>query len=86
MLQIPSLNNKRTVLVVEDNIELRNYLKSKLRADFIVVEAENGKAGLQMAVKGIPDIIITDVIMPEMDGFEFCKQIKENITTSHIPV
>jgi signal transduction histidine kinase/DNA-binding response OmpR family regulator len=80
------VSNKRTVLVVEDNIELRNYLKSKLRADFIVVEAENGKAGLQMAVKGIPDIIITDVIMPEMDGFEFCKQIKENITTSHIPV
>jgi signal transduction histidine kinase/ligand-binding sensor domain-containing protein/DNA-binding response OmpR family regulator len=78
--------NKKTVLVVEDNFELRSYLKSKLRTDYFVVEAENGKFGLQMALKGIPDIIITDVIMPEMDGFEFCKKIKENLKTSHIPV
>ncbi|MGO4920984.1 two-component regulator propeller domain-containing protein [Maribacter spongiicola] len=81
-----NLENKRTILIVEDNIELRNYLKNKLRADYLVVEAENGKAGLQMALKGIPDIIITDVIMPEMDGFEFCKHIKEDLKTSHIPV
>ena len=78
--------SKKTVLIVEDNIELRNYLKNKLRADYIVVEAENGKDGLQMALKGIPDIIITDVIMPEMDGFEFCEKIKEDLKTSHIPV
>lgn len=78
--------NKKTILIVEDNTELRNYLKNKLRADYTVVEAENGKIGLQIALKGIPDIIITDVIMPEMDGFEFCKQIKEDLKTSHIPV
>ncbi|WP_324027773.1 two-component regulator propeller domain-containing protein [Maribacter sp. BPC-D8] len=81
-----NLENKKTILIVEDNIELRNYLKNKLRANYLVVEAENGKAGLQMALKGIPDIIITDVIMPEMDGFEFCKHIKEDLKTSHIPV
>ncbi|MEP0305240.1 MAG: DNA-binding response regulator, partial [Maribacter dokdonensis] len=75
-----------TILIVEDNTELRIYLKNKLRADYTVVEAENGKIGLQIALKGIPDIIITDVIMPEMDGFEFCKQIKEDLKTSHIPV
>lgn len=80
------LENKKTILIVEDNIELRNYLKSKLRADYIVVEAENGIAGLQIALKGIPDLIITDVIMPEMDGFEFCKKIKDDLKTSHIPV
>ncbi|WP_321827113.1 two-component regulator propeller domain-containing protein [Maribacter dokdonensis] len=78
--------NKKTILIVEDNTELRIYLKNKLRADYTVVEAENGKIGLQIALKGIPDIIITDVIMPEMDGFEFCKQIKEDLKTSHIPV
>ena len=65
---------------------LMRYLIFKLRADYTVVEAENGKIGLQIALKGIPDIIITDVIMPEMDGFEFCKQIKEDLKTSHIPV
>ena len=83
-----SLNDKikKTILIVEDNIELRNYLKNKLRLDYSVVEAENGKDGLQMALKGIPDIIITDIIMPEMDGFEFCKKIKEDLKTSHIPV
>ncbi|WP_299799312.1 hybrid sensor histidine kinase/response regulator transcription factor [uncultured Maribacter sp.] len=78
--------NKKTILIVEDNAELRNYLKNKLRADYKVVEAENGKVGLQFALKGIPDLIITDVIMPEMDGFEFCKHIKEDLKTSHIPV
>jgi len=80
------IENKKTILVVEDNIELRNYLKNKLRTDYTVVEAENGKTGLQMALKGIPDLIISDVIMPEMDGFEFCTHIKENLKTSHIPV
>ncbi|MDO1514461.1 two-component regulator propeller domain-containing protein [Maribacter confluentis] len=78
--------DKKTVLIVEDNIELRNYLKNKLRADYIVVEADNGHIGLQLALKGIPDIIITDIIMPEMDGFEFCKKIKDDLKTSHIPV
>lgn len=82
----PLDKSKKTVLIVEDNAELRHYLKNKLRADYVVVEAENGKDGLHMALKGIPDIIITDVIMPEMDGFEFCRRIKEDIKTSHIPV
>lgn len=80
------VDDKKTVLIVEDNIELRNYLKSKLRANYIVVEAENGNTGLKMALKGIPDIIITDIIMPEMDGFEFCTKIKADLKTSHIPV
>ncbi|WP_291959518.1 hybrid sensor histidine kinase/response regulator transcription factor [Maribacter sp.] len=78
--------NKKTILIVEDNTELRTYLKNKLRAHYKVVEAENGNTGLQFALKGIPDLIITDVIMPEMDGFEFCKHIKEDLKTSHIPV
>ncbi|WP_405381980.1 two-component regulator propeller domain-containing protein [Maribacter sp. LLG6340-A2] len=78
--------DKKTVLIVEDNIELRNYLKNKLRADYVVAEADNGHIGLQMALQGIPDIIITDIIMPQMDGFEFCTRIKADLKTSHIPV
>ncbi len=78
--------DKKTILLVEDNKDLRNYIKTKLRTEYTVIEAENGQKGIQLALKGLPDIIITDIIMPEMDGFEFCKKIKEDLKTSHIPV
>ncbi len=78
--------SKKTVLIVEDNIELRNYLKNRLRPNYNVAEAHNGTKGYEMAIKGIPDIIITDVIMPEMDGLEFSEKIKKDIRTSHIPI
>ncbi len=78
--------SKKTVLIVEDNLELRNYLKNKLRPNYNVAEAENGIKGFEMALKGIPDMIITDVIMPQMDGLEFSKLIKKDLRTSHIPI
>jgi CheY-like chemotaxis protein/AraC-like DNA-binding protein len=78
--------NKKTVLIVEDNSELRNYLKNELKDDYKVRMAINGKEGLQMAIKFIPDIIISDVMMPIMDGFEMCSNIKKDLRISHIPV
>ncbi len=74
------------LLIVEDNTELRNYLKRELIDQYKIFTASNGKEGLEKAKKEIPDIIITDVIMPEMDGFTFCSKIKEDIQTSHIPL
>ncbi|WP_417444336.1 two-component regulator propeller domain-containing protein [Joostella sp.] len=75
-----------SVLIVEDNIELRNYLKSELKNHYRVITANNGKEGYDMAIEALPDVIITDVIMPEMNGFEFCRCIKTDIKTSHIPL
>ncbi|WP_282080109.1 hybrid sensor histidine kinase/response regulator [Aquimarina algiphila] len=74
------------LLLVEDNIELRNYLKNELKQDYKITTANNGSEGIELAKSILPDIIITDVIMPEMDGFEFCKLIKSDIQTSHIPL
>lgn len=78
--------NKRTLLIIEDNLELRNYLIEELRADYKVLNAEDGQEGLKKANKYMPDVIITDVIMPNMDGYEFCNQLKTDLKTSHIPV
>ncbi|PXY46928.1 hybrid sensor histidine kinase/response regulator transcription factor [Flavobacterium hydrophilum] len=75
-----------TVLIVEDNLELRNYLKHELSKLYKVITAENGKKGYELAVQKLPDIIITDVIMPVMDGLQMCKNIKGDIKTSHIPL
>ena len=75
-----------TLLIVEDNFELRKYLKDQLKNSYRVIEATNGKEGLELAFNIIPDIIITDVLMPQMDGVEFCKHIKTELKTSHIPL
>jgi signal transduction histidine kinase/ligand-binding sensor domain-containing protein/DNA-binding response OmpR family regulator len=79
-------STKYTLLIVEDNTELREYLQNELGNDYKVLTAENGKKGLEIAKELLPDIIVTDVIMPEMNGFEFCKNIKTDIRTSHIPL
>lgn len=78
--------SSHTLLIVEDNTELRNYLKNELKNQYKILLAKNGNEGLQMAKEFLPDIIMTDVIMPEMDGFMFCKHIKSDIKTSHIPL
>src|SRR5690606_28054920 len=75
-----------TLLIVEDNSELRNYLRSELKNQYRILMAHNGNEGLEMARSALPDIILTDVIMPGMDGFEFCKSIKGDMRTSHIPL
>lgn len=75
-----------TVLIVEDNVELRSYLKEELSKSYKVIVAENGKKGYELAVEKLPDLIITDVVMPVMDGLQLCKQIKGDLKTSHIPL
>ncbi|RUT72410.1 response regulator [Flavobacterium cupreum] len=75
-----------TVLIVEDNPELRNYLKQELSKIYKVITAENGQKGYELAVQKLPDLIITDVIMPVMDGLQLCKNIKGDLKTSHIPL
>ena len=84
--RVESVQPKRTILLVEDNPELRNYIKEEHNSEYTVIEAENGKKGVELATNIIPDIIVTDIIMPEMDGIAFCSTIKQDIKTSHIPV
>lgn len=79
--------NKYTILIVEDEPDLRNYLKQTLKEYFNqVYVAENGVSALSIIAQKHPDIIASDVMMPQMDGFELCKKIKEDIEISHIPV
>ncbi|WP_299547339.1 two-component regulator propeller domain-containing protein [Seonamhaeicola sp.] len=74
------------LLVVDDNDEIRSFIKDALSGDYEVFEADNGKMGLELANKLKPSIILTDVLMPVMDGYELCKTLKTQIDTSHIPV
>ncbi len=74
------------VLIVDDNAEIRSILKELFNNDYQILEAQDGEEALQLAQKQIPDCIISDVMMPKMDGFEFTKQIKNNELTSFIPV
>jgi signal transduction histidine kinase/DNA-binding response OmpR family regulator len=74
------------LLIVEDNAEMRHFIQKSLSAGYSIVEAENGNEGARKAVELIPDLIICDIMMPEMDGYELCHLIKTNELTSHIPV
>ena len=79
-------DEKLTILIVEDHKVLRSFMKNLLKEEYNVIVAENGEIGLKKALKFLPDLIVSDVIMPEMVGTELCAKIKENIKTSHIPV
>ncbi len=74
------------ILVVEDNDDVREYIKGHLSPDYAVIEAKNGEEGLTIAREQIPDLVISDVMMPIMDGFELTSKLKTDIKTSHIPV
>ncbi len=74
------------ILVVEDNSELREYLAGHFNKKYKVYKAEDGFVGLKLAKEFSPDLILTDVQMPNMNGYEFCKEIRQNFDTSHIPV
>ena len=77
---------KQTLLIVEDNIELRKFVVNSLSSRYTIFEAENGEEGIEQCKKHFPDLIISDVMMPKMDGFEMCKTIKTTIDLSHIPI
>jgi len=74
------------ILIVEDNPEIRYYLKQSLHPNYEIIEAADGKVGHKLALQHIPDLIITDVMMPEMDGIELCNMLKNELLTQHIPI
>ena len=81
-----SKNEKTIILVVEDNNDMREYIKDSLGEDYLVEEAVNGEQGIRKAEKIIPDLIISDMMMPKMDGNELTLRLKSNEKTSHIPI
>ncbi|WP_297334927.1 response regulator [Algoriphagus sp.] len=74
------------ILIVEDNKSLRNFLVKELSHSYHIIEAADGKEGIYEAYKHIPDLILSDIMMPEMDGLALCKELKTNEKTSHIPL
>ncbi len=79
-------NSKSSVLVVEDDAELRSFMKSILESEYIIYESEDGADGLEKAIQFCPDFVVSDIMMPRMDGIELLQNLKKNRNTSHIPV
>ena len=75
-----------TVLIVDDNADIRTYLRTILQGRYRLLEAKDGKLGLEVAREYVPDLIVSDVMMPVMNGLEFCQQVKGDVISSHIPV
>lgn len=78
--------NKPSLLLIDDNNDIRQYLRTLLQDEFYVFEASDGREGLEVALKEVPDLVICDVMMPVMNGLEFTEQLKTQAITSHIPV
>lgn len=77
---------KKTILVVEDNLQILNYVSESLSSEFLILKAKDGAKGLEIASQYNPDIIISDIMMPVMDGIEMTRKLKENFDTCHVPV
>jgi signal transduction histidine kinase/DNA-binding response OmpR family regulator len=83
---VHSKKGYKSLLLVEDDEEIRGFLREYFEKDYKIFESFNGKEGLEAAAQHHPDLIISDIMMPEMDGVEFCKAIKSSMRTSHIPI
>mgnify|MGYP000061885062 CR=1 FL=1 len=81
-----SITEQEIILVIEDNSDVRSYICEQLESEYKIFEASNGEEGIVIAQKEIPDLIITDVMMPRMDGYKFGKMLRKDERTSHIPV
>ncbi len=81
-----NLKKDLKILIVEDNPEIRYYLKQSLQTNYEILEAADGKIGCDLAVQQIPDLIVTDVMMPEVNGIELCRTLKNEMLTQHIPI
>lgn len=75
-----------TILVIDDNADIRSYVKSLLSGEYRVLEAPEAATGIRLAMKYVPDVIVSDVMMPGMDGVECCRRLKSELQTCHIPV
>jgi DNA-binding response OmpR family regulator/two-component sensor histidine kinase len=80
------VESENILLIVDDNADIRAYIRSIFESSYQIVEAVNGREGIEKAIETTPNLIISDLMMPEMDGFEFCKYLKTHELTSHIPV
>ncbi len=81
-----NLTGEKIMLLVDDNADVRYFIRSHFASGYHIFEANNGVEGWNIALKTIPNIIISDVLMPDMDGFEFCRKIRKDERTSHIPI
>lgn len=85
--QEPGYDSSRmSVLIIDDNADIRSYVHGLLNAEYSVIEAANGSEGIRKVMKYVPDLIISDVMMPGMDGIECCRRLKSELQTCHIPV
>jgi len=84
--EVSANNDLPLILIVEDNEDMRTYIKSYLNDSYNIIEAENGKEGAEKAIEHIPDLIVSDLMMPKLDGNEMTTQLKTDERTSHIPI
>ncbi|CAM4363384.1 two-component regulator propeller domain-containing protein [Zobellia roscoffensis] len=80
------VSGETVILIIEDNEDIRNYLTTELSDDYVILQADNGKDGFQLALEHIPDIVISDIMMPVFDGIQVANQLKSNELTAHIPL
>lgn len=85
-IEVNSNNSNPIILIVEDNMDLRSYLNMILSPHYEITTANNGEEGVKIALQMIPDLIVSDVMMPKMDGITFCRKVKSKIEISHVPV
>jgi signal transduction histidine kinase/ligand-binding sensor domain-containing protein/DNA-binding response OmpR family regulator len=83
---LPVSDNREIVLIVEDNNDVRAYIREQLEDNYQIREAENGEIGMQVAQETVPDLIVTDLMMPKVNGYEFCIEVRKSEKTSHIPI
>ena len=81
-----AVQNHEIILVIDDNADLRSYIRQQLQGQYRVLEAADGATGVELAREAIPDLVISDVMMPKMDGYDLCRAIKTDAKTSHIPI
>ena len=87
-IELPKLSDKdkQTLLIVEDNMEVRAFIRDLFRENYLIEEASDGMQGWKQAIEIVPDLVISDIMMPEMDGIQLCRKLKTDVRTSHIPV
>ena len=85
-VQKPESSNEDIILIVDDHPDVCNYIRKQLETNYQIVEAQDGQQGVDAAIETIPDLVISDVMMPKLDGNQLCEALKTNVKTSHIPV